>query len=194
MSAVEEELVSIERAIPMQRVWAMPSADTFDVFPIGQLVRWYLHHSKVSVDPFSRNKRWATYTNDINPETAAESHLPALDFIRMLAATEVKADLVIFDPPYSINQAKVCYESFGKGVFTAYDAQNVVRWTDEKAAIAKILQPNGIFIQCGWNSSGMGFLHGCIIERVLLVCHGPAHNDTIVTVERKVESTQQSLC
>lgn len=193
MSAVEQDLVSIERTIPMRRVWAMPDADTFNVRPIGGLVRWYLSKSKVSVDPFARNKRWATYTNDLNPETQAESHLPALDFLRQLGASGVKVDLVVFDPPYSINQAKVCYESFGNKVFTAYDAQNVVRWTDEKAAIADILEDNGVFIQCGWNSAGMGLMHGCEIEQLLIVCHGPAHNDTIVTVERKVESAQASF-
>lgn len=171
----------------------MPSADTFDVGPIGSLVKWYLHHSKVSVDPFARNKRWATYTNDLNPETSADYHMLALDFLRHLVAERVVADLVIFDPPYSIHQAKTCYESFGKGVFTAYDAQNVVRWTDEKEAVSQILQPNGVFIQCGWNSSGLGYLHQTEIEQVLLVCHGPAHNDTIVTVERKLPTAQNGL-
>src|SRR5467141_671591 len=115
---IEESLVSIDRAIPMRRVWAMPDADTFNVGPIGGLVRWYLSKSKVSVDPFARNKRWATHTNDLNPETQAESHLPALDFLLELDTKDVKVDLVIFDPPYSIHQAKVCYESFGKKVFT----------------------------------------------------------------------------
>jgi hypothetical protein len=68
------EYTSIEKAIPMRRVWAMPNASTFDIPPIRALVKKYLHQSKVSVDPFARNKRWATYTNDLNPETAAESH------------------------------------------------------------------------------------------------------------------------
>ena len=36
------------------RHWAMPSADTFDVKPIGEFVKKYLHG--VSVDLFARNK------------------------------------------------------------------------------------------------------------------------------------------
>lgn len=53
------------------RVWAMPNHDTFSVKPIGEFVRRYLDASKVSVDPFARNKQWATYTNDLDPNTSA---------------------------------------------------------------------------------------------------------------------------
>lgn len=74
----------------MSRTWAMPTSDTFDCKPIGDFVRQYL--KGVSVDPFARNKRWATHTNDLNPETAAEYHMDAKDFLEMLAAKGVKAD------------------------------------------------------------------------------------------------------
>lgn len=114
----------------MRRVWAMPSPDTFSCQPIGHLVKRYLAKSQVSVDPFARNKRWATYTNDLNPDTAAEYH-------------------------------------------------------------NDILSVGGVVISCGWNSIGMGkFKYQ--IEDLLLVCHGAAHNDTIVMVERK-KSHQPSL-
>lgn len=33
----------------INRVWAMPSADTFDVPPIGDFVKRYLRQSKVSI-------------------------------------------------------------------------------------------------------------------------------------------------
>lgn len=79
----------------------MPNGDTFSVPPIGDFVRSYLAASRCSVDPFARNKRWATHTNDLNPETEAEHHMDAEEFLRMLALRGVKADLVIFDPPYS---------------------------------------------------------------------------------------------
>lgn len=68
----------------INRVWAMPSADTFDIAPIGDLVKRYLSQSKISIDPFARNKRWATYTNDLNPITDAEYHMMASDFLKML--------------------------------------------------------------------------------------------------------------
>ena len=99
--------------IVFSRVWAMPNSDTFSVKPIGDFVRRYLTASKVSVDPFARNNCWATYTNDLNPGTAAASHSDAEDFLRGLAAQGVKADLVIFDPPYSPRQISECYKSVG---------------------------------------------------------------------------------
>ena len=37
------------------------------------------------------------------------------------------------------------------------------------------------------NSIGIGKKKGFEIIEILLVCHGRAHNDTIVTVERKVQ-------
>jgi|SRR6185369_5423921 len=192
MSAViQEELVSIERAIPMRRVWAMPSPNTFDIPPIRALVKSYLYQSKVSVDPFARNKRWATYTNDLNPETAAESHVDALEFLAMLEARKVSADLVIFDPPYSARQVAECYAQVGR-VTTMQDTQGK-SWADWKSAIARICEPEGIVISCGWNTVGMGVKHGFVTEEILLVSHGGVHNDTIVTVERKRESAQFML-
>ena len=86
----------------INRTWAMPNSDTFSVKPIGEFVKRYLFNSTISVDPFARNKNWATYTNDLNPKTSAQFHIDALDFLAMLKGMNVKAGLVIFDPPYSL--------------------------------------------------------------------------------------------
>lgn len=83
------EYTSVARAIPIRRVWAMPSKNTFDVPPMKALVKGCLYKSKISVDPFARNKRWATHTNDLNPDTAAEFHVDALEFLKTLAARAV---------------------------------------------------------------------------------------------------------
>jgi len=91
----------------------MPDADTFSIGPIGDFVRRYLAVSRVSVDPFARDKRWATHTNDLNPATKAEHHLDAEAFCVLLAGQGVKADLVLFDPPYSPRQISECYKSVG---------------------------------------------------------------------------------
>jgi len=194
LSAVLEqvEYVSIEKAIPMRRVWAMPSHSTFDIPPIRALVKSYLYKSKVSVDPFARNKRWSTYTNDLNPETAADSHLEASEFLRDLAAREVVVDLTLFDPPYSLRQCAEVYESVGRPV-TMIDTQIFGRWTEHKKLIADMTAPGGYAICFGWNSQGIGPQNNYRLIEMLIVCHGGAHNDTIVTVERKVESKQDDL-
>ena len=58
-----------------------------------------------------------------------------------------------------------------------------------KNEIARILKPNGIVVSCGWNSNGIGKNLGFDIEEILLVAHGGNHNDTIITVERKIETS-----
>jgi len=131
------------------REWAMPSHDTFSVSPIGRMVRRYLKDSKVSVDPFARNKRWATFTNDLNPETKAEHHMDAEEFLNMLASKGVKADLVIFDPPYSPRQIAECYKSIGlevgmKETQSALLYQRVRGWLPEIRVIEQIVSFSGL--------------------------------------------------
>lgn len=170
----------------IRRVWAMPNHNTLSVRPIGALCQWYLQKSKVSVDPFARDCEWATHTNDLNPATKARYHLDALDFLKQLQSENVQADLAIFDPPYSLRQCAEVYKSVGRPV-TMRDTQIFGRWTEHKQILAELLQTGGLVISCGWNSQGMGLKNGFELVEVLLVCHGGAHNDTIVTVERKVE-------
>ena len=100
----------------LNRAWSMPTKNTFDCPPIGNLVKRYLDNSSVSVDPFARDKRWATYTNDLNPDTNAEYHMDALDFLNMLCQKGIKADLVIFDPPYSFEQMMRVYDGVGRKI------------------------------------------------------------------------------
>ena len=170
----------------MARVWAMPDPDTFDIAPIGELVKRYLRASSVSVDPFARNKRWATYTNDLNPDTAAEYHKLASDFLADLVSAGVKADLIIFDPPYSTNQIKEVYQGYGIGDGSFEFYSTVGHWSVEKDLCYQLLKPDGIFIHCGWHTNGMGKGRGMEIEEILMVAHGRCHNDTLVTVERKL--------
>lgn len=165
----------------------MPNADTFDVPPIGEFVRRYLRASKISVDPFARNKRWATYTNDLNPDTAAECHMPAVDFLASLKAQGVQADLVIFDPPYSPRQIKEVYAGVGMAVSNSLEFNSTIgHWSAEKDLCYDILSLGGVFLHFGWHSNGMGKVRDMAIEEVLLVAHGRAHNDTICMAERKI--------
>ena len=171
---------------PIRRVWAMPHHNTFSIKPIGDLVQRYLAASEVSVDPFARDVRWATYTNDLNPHTAADYHLEAVEFMTYLADHGTQADLVIVDPPYSPRQIKECYDSIGIKMQQGDAMLGAVRKI-RKAAIDRLLIPGGRVITCGWNTVGMGTTLGYQLEEILLVCHGSDHNDTIVVVERKAK-------
>lgn len=163
----------------------MPNADTFSIPQIAGFVQKYLLKSKVSIDPFARNKRWATHTNDLNPETAAQHHLDAGDFLKLMAEQEVKADLMIFDPPYSPRQISECYKSIGLEVGMA-ETQSAVLYQRVRNLMAPVLTDDATVLSFGWNSVGMGEGRGWEIAEILLVCHGGAHNDTICMAERRI--------
>jgi hypothetical protein len=174
----------------IERVWAMPNHDTFDIPPIGAFVRSYLSAAKVSVDPFARNKQWATHTNDLNPNTSAQYHMDATDFLRMLVLSKVRADLVIIDPPYSPRQVKECYDSIGHKMKQGDALLGAVR-KKLKATIHDVLTPDGVVLHFGWNTVGMGKKLGYELEQILLVCHGSDHNDTICLAERRMAADPQ---
>ena len=174
--------------VDFKRIWESPTKNTFDMPAVKGFVQKYLRRAEVSVDPFARNKQWATYTNDIHPETAAQHHMDAEDYLNMLAHDGVKCDLGILDPPYSPRQISECYKAIGKKV-TMTDTQNAVLYKRVKNAFKQILVPNAMVLSFGWNSSGMG---GEILE-ILMVNHGGGRNDTICVAEQLVLSPQGDL-
>lgn len=165
----------------MSRVWAMPNKDTFSVKPIGEWVQRFLAASKSSVDPFARNKKWATYTNDLNPSTEAMYHMECEAFLAMLVDFGVKADLIILDPP---RQVKECYDSIGLKMAQT-DAMGGAARKRRRALIEQIAEPGATVLTFGWDTNGMG-KNGWQIDEILLVAHGSDHNDTICMAESRL--------
>ncbi len=170
---------------PFARVFAMPSHETFSIPPIAEFVGRYLERSKVSVDPFARNYRGATHRNDLDIATEAEHHMDAEAFLVMLHARGVRADTGIFDPPYSPRQIAECYSRVGRVVDQAA-TQSAGLYRRVKDALNDLVETGGVVLSFGWNSGGMGKNRGYLLEEVLLVNHGGAHNDTICIAERKL--------
>jgi hypothetical protein len=168
----------------------MPNRDTFSIPVIGRWVQGYLSASSVSVDPFARNKRWATHTNDLNPATESEHHMDATAFMAMLADNGVRADLVIIDPPYSPRQVKECYDGIGLKM-KQEDALRGFYHKKLKQQIQRILTEDGVVLTFGWNSTGMGKTLGFEITELMLVCHGSDHNDTICLAEKRAEKSSE---
>lgn len=169
----------------------MPNKLTFTIKPIKELVERYING--VVIDPFANNSKYGTITNDLNPEMDTHYHLDALTFLKMINTGY--ADVVLFDPPYSISQAAECYKSYGKEKLEV-NVANMGYWGNCKNEVARILKPGGICIICGWNSNGIGLKRGFEMLEILLVQHGGSKNDTIVTVEKKLEilpKAQQTL-
>lgn len=165
----------------INRVWAMPNKWTFQIKPIAELLTRYIGDGKGWIDPFAGETSPANFTNDIREEAPTINHLDALVFLGLFNDNSARGCL--FDPPYSEEQCLRSYKAKFKG--TAGRAEYWARCKDE---IARIIEATGAVISCCWDSTGMGIGRGFEIIEVLLVCHGACHNDTIVTVERKIQS------
>jgi len=177
----------------ISRVWSMPNSETFSIPPIRAFVEKYLAKCPISVDPFARNFNGATFTNDLNPNTAAQYHMDATEFMKKLADTDMegKADLVIIDPPYSPRQVKECYDGIGVKMKQG-DALGKIRG-DMKVQIDRLLNETGVALFFGWNTNGMGKKYKFEIEEILLVAHGSDHNDTICMAERRTNPPDSLL-
>lgn len=169
----------------INRTWAMSNSQTFSIPPIKDLVERYTVHggkNKVIVDPFANGCKIGTITNDLNPKFDTTYHLDALDFLKLIESNS--ADVVLYDPPYSLRQVKECYEGVGVTVTAEHTkASWRAKHLDE---IARILKPDGICLSFGWNTNGVGKKRGFEIVEILVVAHGGSKNDTLCTVERKI--------
>jgi hypothetical protein len=166
----------------INRTWEMPNSNTFDIKCINKLIHKYLKYEMVSIDPFANKCNLAKITNDLNPEYDTDFHLDAVDFLKQFEDNSV--DFVFYDPPYSLRQVSECYKNVGIPV-TMETTQSSWR-TKHINEISRIIKTEGIVMCFGWNSSGIGKKRGFELIEILLVAHGGSHNDTIVTVERKI--------
>lgn len=84
--------------IDIQRQWAMPNKNTFDIKPIKELIQSELTNG-TWIDPFANQNKLAAITNDLNPDFDTDYHMDALDFLKTFQNESV--DGVLYDPPYS---------------------------------------------------------------------------------------------
>lgn len=166
----------------INRKWAMPSSKTFSIKPIAELIDKYNVDGCVSIDPFANDSKIAMITNDIDTQYDTDYNMDATDFLKMFEDESV--DLVLYDLPYSVRQVSECYRKLGMSV--NMQTTQASYWTKQKKEIARILRKGGHCITCGWNSGGIGSSNGFEIQEILLVAHGGWHNDTIVTVDKKI--------
>ena len=164
------------------RVWSMPSKNTFSIKPIKQLIEEEKTEGKWA-DPFANGSKVAEVTNDLSDEFDTDYHMDALKFLKMFPDSSL--DGVLYDPPYSNRQVSECYKGVGLPVDSKTTQSSF--WANQKKGIARIVKVGGKVISFGWNSGGIGKKYGFETTRILLVPHGGHHNDTIVTVERKVK-------
>jgi hypothetical protein len=128
-------------------------------------------------DPFARNCPDAgLFTNDIDPETKATHHMDAIEFMKILDTSSF--DGVIFDPPFSKTQAK----RYPSEITNVYTKAGYVK--SIMTEIERVLKPGGYLLKFGFNSTK--HRHHFDLEHMWVVNHGGNHNDTIVTLWKKV--------
>lgn len=158
----------------------MPHKYTFKMKPVQALLEKWMLSGTFWVDPFAGHYSPAHSRNDADESVAeATSHADGLEFLKTFEDRSVCG--VLFDPPYSVEQALRKYKPIQNG--TAGRAEYWARCKDE---IARILDHDGVAICFGWDSTGLGKKRGFELLEVLLLCHGACHNDTIITVEQRI--------
>jgi hypothetical protein len=158
----------------------MSSFATFAIKPIRELVNRYVRPGARWVDPFARDAKVGSVTNDLNPATSADYHMEAIDFLDWLYRRGEWFDGGLYDPPYSERQVREMYSGYGMHVF----ARGYHRRCRD--ALDRIIKPGGMVITCGWDSGGMGLVRDYRLIDGLLVAHGGHRHDTLVVVERKL--------
>ena len=161
----------------LRRVFAMPNAATFSIGPIRELLKWYLQPGWTVLDPFAGQSLFGTHRNDLR------GGVDARDWLRSLA--ELVADAVLLDPPYSPRQMREMYESAGIANKGCESTQNAKLYKETIELLDGRLKVGGLAFRFGWNSLGFPKARYERLE-TLLVNHGGGHNDTIVTVDRKI--------
>ena len=173
--------------VAMSRVWEMPSKHTFKMREAAELLSRYINEGEIWVDPFAGFHSPAQITNDLNPGSPAEHHMNAESFVHSEHIPN-SIDGVIFDPPYSNEQIARSYKPFGLDV-TRKDTQNARMYSVVRKGLAPHVKLGGICISFGWQSAGFGKSLGFELMEIKLIAHGGAHNDTIITVEQKVQAS-----
>jgi hypothetical protein len=152
--------------VRIERAFAMANHRTFEIPPIRRLIQEEKLPG-VLIDPFP-----------------FQSKVDVFDYLNQYKNGSV--DFGLIDPPYSKRQVSDHYKEMGVKVTGWHTSSG---WTSKvKFEVGRVMKIGSKTITFGWNSSGLGKTNGFEQTRILLVCHGGDHYDTICTVETKVRN------
>ena len=195
MKNIVKKIISSEfnngRDIVMGWCWTMPTAWTFKIPYVKELLNKYVIFPEKWIDPYAGDNSPAYWANDIHPDRNTRFHMDALDFVNDIYDSIANSDNskavydgALYDPPYSFGQIKQHYKDIGRKLErkdTTYDFFSRV-----KNPLTKLIKVGGHVISFGWNHTGMGLVRGFEKVELLNIDHGGGHNCTCVTVEIKV--------
>lgn len=114
---------------------------------------------------------------DLNKDVPADYYMDAYSFVLMAKEQGWKYDTVIFDPPYNLRKSREKYF----GVYTS-ELRKI------KTELPTIINTGGTVISYGYDTTGMGRQRGFELIHVCVVNHSGDHNDTLCTIERKIQN------
>jgi len=157
------------------------TCDTLDCVIARSVVTSELGGGQMIIDPFARNCEFAhPYTNDINPETRATSHLDAEEWLSGLYEQYYPGafDGAILDPPFSNHQAARTY-----GTTNLYTMPGKIKRIE--MLVGSLVRHGGKVVKFGYNSNFSHSAFECV--GVQLVRYGGSMNDMIISVhERRI--------
>lgn len=140
----------------------MPNKRTFQIKPISELIKNEINDEYVDPFPF-------------------EGKIDCFDYYKQFSDNSMTFG--VLDPPYTKRQVSEHYKK-NQGFCTGWHTSSgwIAKVKDE---MARVIKPDGKVITFAYNSTGLGKKRGFEITKILIVCHGAEHNDTICTVEVK---------
>lgn len=146
------------REIKMSRVFAMPNKQPYKIPFVKKLFKKYVNGIRLDLFPYPYQK-------------------DALENIQSYRNDSL--DCITLDPPYSNYQLKKEYSNKGLAMIKI----NRVYFNKLFKEIRRTIKPGGFLVSFGWNSKRTS---GFEFREIILLNHGSLHNDTIITVQQKI--------
>jgi len=150
-------------------------------FEMPKLLKWTIQNCKGKTLNLFAGKTLLNGVNetrvDLNKEMPADYHMDAFEFVMLAEKKGWRYDTIIFDPPYNLRKSREKY----MGIYTS-ELRKI------KTELPNIVNNNGIIISYGYDTTGMGRNRGFELIHVCIVNHSGDHNDTLCTIEKKIQS------
>lgn len=179
-------MIAMQKKMKFEYFFEMPSKWTFEQPKLRNFILSYIPMNSKVLIGFAGQYRFPKRLddtifiyNDNNPDINVDYHLDAWDLDQVFETEYF--DCIIADPPYSIFQFYAKYTKAKKEGKEKEFKADYIKW---KETAYKLLKPNGIYIQLGYNSTGISIE---LADKIALgiCCNGSSHNDILILVQRK---------
>jgi len=110
--------------------------------------------------------------NDLNPDRHAHVNVDVATIDEVFPKESFRS--VVFDPPFDQTQSEDHYEGM-------HDRQR----GPSRRKLAGLVEPGGVFVECGWNMFSPGEFDGWEREAVIVYRRGPSYQPMFLTVDRR---------